>query len=174
MEAAILEEAEHPELADIDSAARQAESLLDTTWERVTEEFEKSDGVRIGTDLSIVSVGEATRSGERAVRVPLVLGDSRRQHRQPGADDTARSPDGRRLRSMRKRIGIYGAAEEAFQLIPMLLANPGVEITAVVDPGAPALRARRHVYDPDVARVLDSALTEDPTVLTDDPRRCMR
>jgi hypothetical protein len=75
MEAAILEEAEHPELADIDSAARQAESLLDTSWQRVTEEVEKNEGVRIGTDLSIVSVGEATRSGERAIRVPLVLGD---------------------------------------------------------------------------------------------------
>ena len=70
---------------------------------------------------------------------------------------------------MRKRIGIYGAADEAFQLIPMLLANPGVEITAVVDPGAPALRARRNTYDPDVARVLDATLTDQPSALTDDP-----
>ena len=29
----------------------------------------------MGPDLSIVSVGQATRSGERSVRVPLVLGD---------------------------------------------------------------------------------------------------
>jgi hypothetical protein len=29
----------------------------------------------MGPDLSIVSVGQATRSGERAVRIPLVLGD---------------------------------------------------------------------------------------------------
>ena len=70
---------------------------------------------------------------------------------------------------MRKRIGIYGAAEEAFQLIPMLLANPGIEITAVVDPGAPALRARRSSYDPEVARVLDATLTDQPSALTDDP-----
>jgi GAF domain-containing protein len=70
---------------------------------------------------------------------------------------------------MRKRIGIYGAAEEAFQLIPMLLANPGVEISAVFDPGASALRARHNVYDPDVARVLDAALTDDPSALTEDP-----
>jgi hypothetical protein len=76
MEAAILEEAENPDFAEIDSAARQAESLLDTSWEHVTSEIEKSDGLRIGTDLSIVSVGEASRSGERAVRVPLVLGDA--------------------------------------------------------------------------------------------------
>jgi hypothetical protein len=32
--------------------------------------------VRIGLDLSIVSVGEATREGNRAVRLPLVLGDA--------------------------------------------------------------------------------------------------
>ena len=76
MEAAILEEAENPDFADIDSAALQAEKLLDTTWAQVSSEIEKSDGVRIGTDLSIVAVGEASRSGERAVRVPLVLGDA--------------------------------------------------------------------------------------------------
>jgi GAF domain-containing protein len=70
---------------------------------------------------------------------------------------------------MRKRIGIYGAVEEAFQLIPMLLANPGVEITAVVDPGAPALRARKSTYDPEVAHVLDATLTDQPSALTDDP-----
>jgi len=75
MEAAILEEADNPDFAEIDSAARQAESLLDTSWAHVTGEIEKSQGVRIGTDLSIVSVGEASRSGERAVRVPIVLGD---------------------------------------------------------------------------------------------------
>ena len=73
---AILAAAENPDFPEIDSTARQAESLLDTSWEHVTSEIEKSDGLRIGTDLSIVSVGEASRSGERAVRVPLVLGDA--------------------------------------------------------------------------------------------------
>jgi hypothetical protein len=76
MEAAILAEADHPNFGDIDSAAHQAESLLDTSWERVTGEIEKPEGVRVGADLSIVSVGIASRSGERAVRVPLVLGDA--------------------------------------------------------------------------------------------------
>jgi signal recognition particle receptor subunit beta len=76
MEAAILEEADNPDFAEVDSTARQAESLLDTSWAHVTSEIEKSDGVRIGADLSIVSVGEAARSGERSVRVPLVLGDA--------------------------------------------------------------------------------------------------
>jgi signal recognition particle receptor subunit beta len=76
MEAAILEEGENPDFADIDATARQAENLLDTSWAHASSEIEKSDGVRIGTDLSIISVGEASRSGERAVRVPLVLGDA--------------------------------------------------------------------------------------------------
>jgi hypothetical protein len=41
----------------------------------VTAEIESMRAVRIGPELSIVSVGEATRAGDRAVRVPLVLGD---------------------------------------------------------------------------------------------------
>ena len=53
----------------------RAQSLLDTSWEQVAGEIERSAGIRVGPDLSIVSVGEATRSGERAVRLPLVLGD---------------------------------------------------------------------------------------------------
>ena len=32
-------------------------------------------GARFGADLRVVSVGNATREGERAVRVPLVLGN---------------------------------------------------------------------------------------------------
>ncbi len=31
--------------------------------------------MRLGPDVTIVSVGEASRAGERSVRVPLVLGD---------------------------------------------------------------------------------------------------
>jgi len=75
MQDAILQEAEHPERSAIDEAATRAETLLDTSWEQVAGEIERSAGIRVGPDLSIVSVGQATRSGERAVRVPLVLGD---------------------------------------------------------------------------------------------------
>jgi hypothetical protein len=75
MEEAILTEAEHPERETIEAAAQRAEAQLDTSWERVAGEIAQSAGIRMGPDLSIVSVGEATRSGERAVRVPLVLGD---------------------------------------------------------------------------------------------------
>jgi len=75
MEDAILAEAGDPEHAAVDQAARRAESLLDTSWDPLTSDLPGSAGVRVGADLSIVSVGEATRSGERSVRVPLVLGD---------------------------------------------------------------------------------------------------
>jgi hypothetical protein len=43
---------------------------------------------------------------------------------------------------MRKRIGIYGASDEALALIPLLSANPAVEISAIVDPDALALLER--------------------------------
>jgi len=76
MEAAILEEAEDPERGAVNEAARRAESLLDTSWDPIASDLEQPVGVRMGADLSIVSVGKATRSGERAVRVPLVLGDA--------------------------------------------------------------------------------------------------
>jgi len=75
MEDAILREHEHPDTGAIEEAANRAQSLLDTSWPQVAGEIERSAGIRVGPDLSIVSVGEATRSGERAVRVPLVLGD---------------------------------------------------------------------------------------------------
>ena len=38
--------------------------------------IERPDGVRVGPDLTIVSVGAASRAGDRSVRLPLVLGDS--------------------------------------------------------------------------------------------------
>jgi signal recognition particle receptor subunit beta len=75
MQEAILREAEHPERGAIDETAHRAETLLDTSWEQVAGEIERSAGIRMGPDLSVVSVGQATRSGERAVRIPLVLGD---------------------------------------------------------------------------------------------------
>jgi signal recognition particle receptor subunit beta len=75
MEAAILGEHRHPEREPIEATAERAEMLLDTSWERVSAEVGGSSGVRIGADLSIVSVGEATRASERSLRVPLVLGD---------------------------------------------------------------------------------------------------
>jgi signal recognition particle receptor subunit beta len=76
MERAILAEASHAEESGVESAAREAETLLDRPWEDVAGEIERPAGARLGRELSIVSVGEASRVGERSVRVPLVLGDA--------------------------------------------------------------------------------------------------
>ena len=74
MEEAILREPSEPEAAH---AAHELETSLDTpAWEQISGEIERPVGVRLGRDLSIVSVGQASRSGERRVRVPLVLGDA--------------------------------------------------------------------------------------------------
>jgi signal recognition particle receptor subunit beta len=74
MEEAILRETSEPEAG---RAAHELETSLDTpAWEQISGEIERPVGVRLGRDLSIVSVGRASRSGERRVRVPLVLGDA--------------------------------------------------------------------------------------------------
>ena len=70
---------------------------------------------------------------------------------------------------MRKRIAIHGATEEAFQLIPLLLANPAVEIAAVFDAAADEARARSAALDPAVAAVVEAKLTDDASALTADP-----
>jgi GAF domain-containing protein len=70
---------------------------------------------------------------------------------------------------MRKRIGIYGAADEALQLIPLLLANPAVEITAVFDPHAAELRAGASSLDPAIGGLLEAVLTDDASALAADP-----
>jgi signal recognition particle receptor subunit beta len=76
MEEAILDENEHPEAEAIDSVTRATEDLLEApAWPEIAGEIERPRGARIGPGLTIVSVGEATRVGERSVRVPLVLGD---------------------------------------------------------------------------------------------------
>ena len=70
---------------------------------------------------------------------------------------------------MRKRIGIYGASDEALALIPLLSANPAVEIAAIVDPDALGLLGRLPHLPPVVAALLEQALTNDPQVLAGDP-----
>ena len=67
---------------------------------------------------------------------------------------------------MRRRIGIHGATEEALQLIPLLAANPEIELAAVFDPEARAARERWSASDPELV----AFLTEDPRTLVDDPR----
>jgi signal recognition particle receptor subunit beta len=72
LEQAILDEQARPEAG---RAAQQAATVLDRSWPEVSGEIERSAGARLGRDVSIVSVGEATREGERRVRLPLVVGD---------------------------------------------------------------------------------------------------
>jgi len=77
MENAILGEPSHPEAPVLDATTRQAETLLDApSWPQVSGEIERPAGVRLGPDLSIVSVGKASRADDRSVRVPIVLGDA--------------------------------------------------------------------------------------------------
>jgi signal recognition particle receptor subunit beta len=75
MEEAILHETEHPEAAEIEAEAQIAQDLLDEPWPREAADLTAPLGARIDSDLSIVSVGEATRADERSVRLPIVFGD---------------------------------------------------------------------------------------------------
>ncbi len=75
MERAMLDEPAHPEAAAVAEARQSAEELLAPGWETRSGEIERPSGARIGPDLTIVSVGEAVRSGDRELVVPLVLGD---------------------------------------------------------------------------------------------------
>lgn len=76
MEEAILNEGARAGSGDLDLAADDAQSLLDEPIPSLGGEIERPEGARLGRDLTIVSVGEASRAGDRSVRVPLVLGDS--------------------------------------------------------------------------------------------------
>jgi signal recognition particle receptor subunit beta len=72
MEEAILAEVDHPDEFAIEAESNAAASALsDSPWEREPGSL----GLRLGGELAIVSVGEATLADERSVRIPLVLGD---------------------------------------------------------------------------------------------------
>jgi hypothetical protein len=76
MESALLEAAELSEASAEAVLARGTDELLAPAWDDPTGEIERPQGARIGPDLTIVSVGEALRTGDRELRLPLVLGDS--------------------------------------------------------------------------------------------------
>jgi diguanylate cyclase (GGDEF)-like protein len=69
---------------------------------------------------------------------------------------------------MRKRIGIYCATDEVLQLIPSLLANADLEIAAIYDADAEALRARLPELDREIAPLIESQLTDVESALVDD------
>ena len=79
MERAILDEPAHPEASAAAATVHGAREILEAGWEPPASpagEIERPRGVRIGADLSIVSIGEPVRSGDREVVLPLVLGDA--------------------------------------------------------------------------------------------------
>jgi signal recognition particle receptor subunit beta len=69
MEAAILEEEGY-------DAGLDTDPLVHTVPLLETQPEEPAGGVHLGSHISIVSVGEASRAGDRSVRVPVVLGDA--------------------------------------------------------------------------------------------------
>jgi hypothetical protein len=75
MEDAILSEDEHPEAGALDDLAASAQTALDMPLAELEAESEPFAGAQLDSEFSIASVGEATRNGERGVRVPLVISD---------------------------------------------------------------------------------------------------
>jgi signal recognition particle receptor subunit beta len=73
MEDAILLEEKHPEANVLDDLAASAQTTLDTPWDELEGEGEPLVAGQLDSEFSIASVGEATRSGERGVRIPLVV-----------------------------------------------------------------------------------------------------
>lgn len=69
---------------------------------------------------------------------------------------------------MRRRVGIYGATDEALTLIPLLAANPGIEIVRVQDPAARELVERFPHLESGVAALLEQTLSDAPDALASD------
>jgi diguanylate cyclase (GGDEF)-like protein len=70
---------------------------------------------------------------------------------------------------MRKRIAIYGSSEETLQLIPLLAANPDVEIAGIWDEDAASFGERLSHVAPRAAAGIESWLVRDPSILARDP-----
>jgi signal recognition particle receptor subunit beta len=75
MEDAILSEEEHPEANVLDDLAASAQTALDMPLHELEAEGEPLAAAQLDSEFSIASVGEATRSGERGVRIPVVISD---------------------------------------------------------------------------------------------------
>jgi len=71
---------------------------------------------------------------------------------------------------MGRRIAVYGATDEALQLLPLLTRHPDLDVAAVFDPDAAVHKRRLALLEPPVAALLQHLLTDDPNVLLDDMR----
>lgn len=77
LEAAILAEGEDSEeAAAVERTAHEADAAFHRPWEELAAENSSQRGARMGAKFEIVSVGNASRTNSRTVRVPLVLGNS--------------------------------------------------------------------------------------------------
>jgi len=70
---------------------------------------------------------------------------------------------------MRKRIAIYGTSEETLQLIPLLAANPDVEIAGIWDEQPASFGERLSHVAPRAAAGIESWLVSDPASFARDP-----
>jgi signal recognition particle receptor subunit beta len=80
MESAILAEAAddaavNAEASAADLVANDVQAQFDQPWDAVSKAVKPNGGARIGADLRIVSVGDASRQNDRSISVPLVLGN---------------------------------------------------------------------------------------------------
>ena len=75
MEDAILQEEEHPEASALDDLTASAQTALDSPWDELEADPQTTAAAQLDSEFSIASVGKATRSGERSVRIPLVVSD---------------------------------------------------------------------------------------------------
>jgi len=75
MEEALLAEEEHPEASALDDLTASAQTALDANWDELEATSDPLAAAQLDSEFSIASVGEATRSGERSVRIPLVISD---------------------------------------------------------------------------------------------------
>ena len=66
---------------------------------------------------------------------------------------------------MRKRIGIVGHSEEGLALIPLLEANPDVEICAIVSDDLDLARSRLAGIEPGLEQRFEGQLSESPELL---------
>ena len=80
IEDAILSEIEHPEMIAIDDLAREAQTVFETPWDDPPANPIQSAPGLLDTEFSIASVGEATRVGERGVRVPIEISGKDQRH----------------------------------------------------------------------------------------------
>ena len=67
---------------------------------------------------------------------------------------------------MRRRIGIYGASDEVLALLPLLDANPAVEIAVIFDPDPGLVRERLRVLGSERMESVGARLTDDPKALS--------